>query len=279
MLEKEKQKNLPDGGENDESHGIEFVEKHQLNKQKMKNASWGFQDTPHHQDFYTNLLKWWTDSIRHPRCGEHMKSLQDYLLRDVNCANKNKQIHAKNSHNHTNRQKIWKNSAKQCVLAGFLGVANRPNTEDWGFLWTKNHTPNEKKNKCSPTPSIKMINVRVVDLAPIFRSIEYHLWRFACFRTSFYRGQICNMAVSTSLTTQGHFGKQNWPVQEHKLQRYKHIDMRWTIPTWWLSHVTPTWRKPRVFREMNGMDERGVVSDNEKKQRHMKKGVKQEDFK
>ena len=67
-------KNLPNGGENGESHGIEFVKKHQLNKQKMKNASWGFQDTPHHQDFYTNLLKWWTDSIRHPGCGEHIKT-------------------------------------------------------------------------------------------------------------------------------------------------------------------------------------------------------------
>ena len=149
------------------------------------------------------------------------------------CANKNKQIHTKKSHNHTNRQKIMAELCQAMRFGRFFGCGK--SAEYWGlrFSLDKNHTPNEKKNKCSPTPSIKMINVRVVDLAPIFRSIGT-ICGFACFRTSFYRGQICNMnmAVSTSLTTQGHFGKQNWRVREHKLRRYKHIDMRWTIPTW-----------------------------------------------
>ena len=180
-----------------------------------------------------------------------------------------KQIHTKKSpknHITTPTAKKYDRTLPSNAFWPLFGCGK--SAEYWGlrFSLDKKNTLKNEKNKCSPTPSIKMIKARVVDvvdLAPIFRSIGT-ICGFACFRTCFYRGQISNMAVSTSLTTQGHFGKQNWRVREHKLQRYKHIDMRWTIPTWWLSHATRRDRSRGFFGKwMEWM--KGVVFGQRKK--------------
>lgn len=191
--------------------------------------------------------------------GAH-ENLHDYLLRDVNCANKNKQIHTKKSpknHITTPTAKKYDRTLPSNAFWPFFGCGK--SAEYWGLRFSldkKNHTQNRIKNTCSANSFHQNDQSEGCKFGPDIYIHRYHLWRFACFRPCFYRGQIynMNMAVSTSLTTQGHFGRQNWPVREHKLQRYKHIDMRWTIPTWWLSHVTPTWRKPWVFsgNEWNG---------------------------